>query len=270
MSKVLVISGADFSENKLGTITFDDGVPCTGIQLNVNTISFTSWQETYTLTPTVTPSNTTDAMIWSSSDESVATVSSSGVVTAKGIGTATITVRCGGYTASCTVTATVTFNDSDLSKSDYGVIANSYTSGNDAAQLVAQTTFPMVAYSFPTGTYDVAVNSSATVGSPVYGIPIPANASALRITLPDTTGTKLRLGNISYHKSKELQTSVAGVTACKYASFHTYYASNFEDSGKAITIDLSNLLSGVDAICFYVQTTGSGVTVTDPIEFMFS
>lgn len=274
MSKVLVISGANFYDNKLDTITFDDGVPCTGIQLNVNNINFNALQSTYTLTPTVTPSNTTDALIWSSSNTAIATVSSSGVVTSKGVGTATITVRCGGYSASCTVISTVRYVDSDLLKSNYGVIAYSFTSGNDAAQLVTQSTYPIAAYALAsaptTGAYEVAVNSSETVGRQVFGIPIPANASTLTITLPDTTGTKLRLANISYHNSKELQTSVAGVTACKFISNKTYNAADFEDSGKTITIDLSYLISEVDSICFYVQTTGAAVTVTDPITFLFS
>lgn len=49
--------------------------------------------KTYTLKPTVTPSNTTNkAVTWKSSNKSVATVSSKGVVTGKKSGTVTITV----------------------------------------------------------------------------------------------------------------------------------------------------------------------------------
>ena len=271
MSKALVIRGADFSANKLDTISFDDGIPCTGISLNKSTILFTKWGETSQLIPTVTPSNTTYAVIWSSSDNSVATVSS-GVVTVKGIGTATITARCGSYSATCSVTAVVTFSESDLFKvRGYGAIAYSYTAGNDAAYFVPQAAFPLVSYGFATGTYEVAVNSGETVGSPVYGIPIPANASTLLITLPDTTGTKLRLCNLSYHDSESLQTSVAGVTACKYVNFKTYNPASFGDSGTTLTIDLTTAKpSGANSICLYVQTTGAGVAVTDPITLEFS
>ena len=272
MRKILVISGADFHENKLDTITFNDAIPCTGVQLNVDTISFTGWNETFTLTATVTPSNTTDGKLWSSSNTSVATVSSSGVVTAKGIGTTTITVRCGSQSASCTVTATVTFNDSDILKTyPYGVIANSFTAGNDAAQLVSNATFPVYGYAFATGTYEVAVNSGNTVGNQAYGIPIPANASTLFITLPDTTGTKLRLCNVSYHNSQVLQTSVAGVEACKFVGNKSYSASEFGDSGTTLTINITTeMLNAADSICLFVQTTGSGVAVTDPITLEFS
>ena len=61
--------------------------------------------DTETLIATVSPSNATNKnVIWTSSDRSVVTVSN-GVITAVGVGTATITVTTvdGGYTASCTV-----------------------------------------------------------------------------------------------------------------------------------------------------------------------
>lgn len=272
MSKVLVITGADFSENKLDTVIFDDSIPCTGIRLNVNTISLTKWREVYALTPIVTPSNTTDVPVWSSSDTSVATVSANGVVTAEGIGTATITVRCGSYSASCDVTSTVIFNDSDLFKTTpYGVIANSFGDGTDAARFVNNATFPVYGFAFATGTYEVAVNSNDTVGSQVYSIPIPTNASTLHITLPDTVGTKLRQCNVSYHNSNELQTSVADVVACKFVGNRTYGSSEFGDSGTTLTINLTTAKpSAADSICLFVQTTGVGVAVTDPITLEFT
>lgn len=58
-----------------------------------------------TLTATVTPSTFTDVS-WTSSDESVATVSAAGVVTGVSAGTVTITATAGGKTATCAVTVT--------------------------------------------------------------------------------------------------------------------------------------------------------------------
>lgn len=58
-----------------------------------------------TITATVTPS-TYSNVVWTSSNEGVATVSAAGVVTGVSAGTATITATAGGKTATCTVTVT--------------------------------------------------------------------------------------------------------------------------------------------------------------------
>ena len=71
------------------------------IQLNKTTASLTNLGQTVQLSATVTPSA---KVTWSSSSTSVATVSSSGKVTAKGFGKATITAKTAkGTTAKCTI-----------------------------------------------------------------------------------------------------------------------------------------------------------------------
>ncbi len=80
-------------------------IPVTGVSLNMTSLSMTVG-DTQTIKATVNPSNATDQTVtWSSNNTAVATVSSSGVVTAKSAGTATITVKTndGGKTATCTV-----------------------------------------------------------------------------------------------------------------------------------------------------------------------
>lgn len=52
------------------------------------------------------PDNTTDVIVYSSSDEAVATVNEQGKVTAVGEGTAVITITCGEQELKCTVTVT--------------------------------------------------------------------------------------------------------------------------------------------------------------------
>lgn len=82
--------------------------PVTGIALNHETAVLTmGTEETLTLTATIAPADATDqAVLWSSSDETVATVSAEGVVTAVAVGEALITATTvdGGFTATCTVT----------------------------------------------------------------------------------------------------------------------------------------------------------------------
>lgn len=84
------------------------GTVVTGVTLNNTSLSMYVG-DTETLVATVSPPTaTTKDVTWSSNKTSVATVSSSGVVTAKTAGTATITVKTvdGNKTATCTVTVT--------------------------------------------------------------------------------------------------------------------------------------------------------------------
>lgn len=83
-------------------------VTVTGVSLSPTSVTLTEG-DNYQLSATVSPSNATDKSVtWLSNNTSVATVSSSGVVTAKKAGSATITVKTndGGKTATCSVTVT--------------------------------------------------------------------------------------------------------------------------------------------------------------------
>ena len=77
-------------------------VPCTNITLNNTTLSFTT-DAAQTLTATVTPTDTTDTVVWSVSPTGFATVDN-GVVTPIKNGTCVITATCGSHSATCNVT----------------------------------------------------------------------------------------------------------------------------------------------------------------------
>lgn len=105
--------GGQFGENRSVTLYAVWAViPVTSITLNQTSASLKKG-ETLTLTATVAPSDAANKSVtWSSGNTSVATVSTSGVVTAVGEGTAVITVKTadGGKTASCTVAVAHTHN----------------------------------------------------------------------------------------------------------------------------------------------------------------
>lgn len=118
-------------------------VAVTGVTLSQTALSL-ALGGSATLTATVSPENATDAAVtWTSSDETVATVSG-GVVTLLQTGTATITAAAGGVSAACTVTdvyGTVTaleslaWYDGATVSSDDGAI--SAASGAAVSSLVA-------------------------------------------------------------------------------------------------------------------------------------
>jgi len=79
-------------------------ISVTGVSISRSSLSL-NVGENSTLTAEVSPSNATNKTItWTSSNNSVATVDSTGKVTAIGAGTATITATADGKSSSCTVT----------------------------------------------------------------------------------------------------------------------------------------------------------------------
>ena len=102
-----------FSAMEAGTMTVISASADNNVVINVTGISLNSTSaslrvgETQQLTATVVPADATNQNVsWSSSNPAIATVSSAGLVTAIGEGTATITATAedGGFSASCVVT----------------------------------------------------------------------------------------------------------------------------------------------------------------------
>lgn len=76
-------------------------IPCIGIALDKTEITFNS-SESIQLNATVTPENTTESIVWESSDNSIAKVAQ-GVVSPISSGECIITATCGNYRAECNV-----------------------------------------------------------------------------------------------------------------------------------------------------------------------
>ncbi len=81
-------------------------VPCKSLKLETDAISLDKKDAAWMIYTRTEPSDTTDMIVFASSDETVATVSENGKVIAVGPGQAIITVTCGDQTVQCTVECT--------------------------------------------------------------------------------------------------------------------------------------------------------------------
>lgn len=187
MSKALVIKSADFSTNALKTVHLinDIPVPCTGLSFASNAISITGY-DPVSIEYTVTPSNTTDVLTWESSDNNVVTVSN-GVLTAVGIGSATVTARCGSYSASATVTVSLSYIPHWFAI---------YLNTSNGAVTATDSTYRAVA--FGTGgqasTYKTATTGSQTAWS---AIKIPKNTASIRLSIPSGSASLFKNDGIT-------------------------------------------------------------------------
>lgn len=192
MGKALIIKGADFSRNYVDRITFEEEIPCTGLSLNKSTASLPNTVSTDTLVATATPSNTTDAVIWTSSNSDIVSVSENGVISAVGIGTATITVQCGDFSATCVVTCG---GNVDVTDSAYVASSGAYLytkSANNYYMLSDTAAKDGFAVGQSAGTYHATQQESADGW--IYPLIVPKNAKTLHIRCMDQYWGLDRLG----------------------------------------------------------------------------
>ncbi len=95
----------DDHTSRFSVVTADVNVviPATGISLNKNTLTLIE-NTNETLIATVSPTNTTDTVVWDSTKDEVATVDTNGNVVAVAPGTATITATAGNFSDECVIT----------------------------------------------------------------------------------------------------------------------------------------------------------------------
>lgn len=175
MSKALIIKGVNYSANSFDVVHFEgsDAKPCTGITLSESTLNMHN-ADTRTLTANVTPADTTDAITWTSSDPTVVSVVN-GLVTALGIGAATITATCGNYSATCAVSVS------------YIVTGSVQTAGKRLAGAPISTGNGTIYYENHAA-YGAVASDEGTLSlynqPETFPIPIPSNARKIRVTVP--------------------------------------------------------------------------------------
>ena len=105
-------------------------VSCTGLTVSPATVRMNTAGISTVVTAVVEPADCTDAIVWSSSDTSICTVDSQGVITAVDGGTATVTAACGGFTAEVEVNCDFSNsqeNNAYLSTTDFTLFSTGET-----------------------------------------------------------------------------------------------------------------------------------------------
>ena len=115
-----------------GSATLTIVNPCTGIKLDRDTLTIARG-ETATLTATVEPADTTDKVVWSSADKTIATVEN-GVVNAVGLGETTITAT--------RVTTVITHTGSSIFFKTPHVVISPTPAGINIRGIISTRNFP--------------------------------------------------------------------------------------------------------------------------------
>lgn len=191
-------------------------VPATSVMLSKTALAFAG-EGTQTITATVEPSDTTDTLVWETSNPAVATVAD-GAITAIGDGSATITARAGGVYAECAVqvsgigtkysvvrnlTNVTTTNEDDVVYAGASYSATlTATVGTFTSVIVTMGGVDVTADVYSSG----VINIPAVIGNIV--ITAAANDPTLAYALPDLpvtlTGTEVDTGFIAMAEDKDI------------------------------------------------------------------
>ena len=158
-------------------------IKATGITTNITNYTITTIHDVPTFRATITPTNTTNKTVkWSSSNTNVATVSESGVVTAVGNGTCTITATTtDGTNLSASVNLTVSFRAESIS-----LDKTSYTFNKNESLKLTATVLPDNTNN-KTVKWESSNKNVATVNS--SGVVSPVGKGTCTITATTTDGT---------------------------------------------------------------------------------
>lgn len=236
------------------TVTVNVLAPATELTLDPTSLNL-EYGKTAKLTATVTPPDSTDTVMWSSDKPEVATVEN-GNVTAKGIGSATITATAGSQTATCEVnvkkasqngTLTITGTEkvggtltASVSGLPKGVMA-SYAWYREATKIADSESYTLTVDDFgkeltvkataQSDLYNVTINNATTkkIGAGKHETPnftaddLTVTYNKITVTNPDA-GCEYALkegkdGTVTYSDTKEWN-----VTDDKESGYYTVYA----------------------------------------------
>ncbi len=251
-------------------------VPAESISLNKQSLELKAGASE-TLKATVTPTNTTDEVTWSSSDEKVAKVDKNGKVTAVAAGSVTITAKAGEKSATCTVTVakggqeitakniTATYGDTGVKigatvKPSGGTLTYEVTKGSDVISVDKKGAVTII----KAGTATVKITAAATdsMDAAEKEISVTINKKDLTITAKDKTA-KIHDAVPELGKTDYTVTGLVGKD--KLTKEPTLEYATTPDMSKAGTVEIK--VSGAEAGDNYTITYKSGkLTISDGSE----
>ena len=219
-------------------------IPVTNIAMSEASISMTV-EDTHQLNATVTPSNATNTdYIWASLDESVATVSESGLVTAVAVGGTTITATAqdgSGVYGSCTVTV-----NAKPSTTDYDIDATTTTQVTTNSTSTVTFTNSPVTVTIAKGSSSTNANNYVASGTSTHTRAY--NGQKFTISAGSATMSKIVIHGTS-------DKGVSGFTS------PTWTNASLSSSGNEVTLTPTD--GDSDVYCTVSGTVSfSGVTVT--------
>jgi len=239
--------------------------PVTNLTLNKISTTIPRWGQE-TLVATVTPSNASDTgIVWSSDDESVATVASDGTVTAVAAGTATIKAQAhdgSGCFEECEVTVTYTAVESvSLNKTSTKIALNA----SDPTETLTATVNPTGATK-KTVTWTTSDASIATVSNGVVTA-IGVGTATITVTTDDgghtatcevqvykkLTGVTLSQSSLSLNRWQTSTLSVSSITPSDATGVSSYVWSS--DDPSVASVDANGVVTGTYATSGSASTT---------------
>ena len=246
------------------SVTYETAVPTTSVNVSPESVTLAPGG-TQQLTTTVLPANTTDTLSYSSNANGVATVSSSGLITAVADGTATITATSGNYSDTCVVTVetptTPFITPEKTSTSGYTGCDETigFTYGNLTGTLGVSTSNANVSAIIQNDDGDsadvvITFNTATSSASSVYlkdGSTTLATITVTSITASYVTITGLAsTGSVYVGKTTDLSTSVTVTAVGSYSNAVTW-----ESDDEEVATVSAGVVTGVSEGTAHISVT---------------
>ena len=237
----------------------------TNITLNASSLLFNSIGSTQQLTATLVPSDSTAQVQWESSDTSVATVSSSGLVTSVADGNATITASVGEVSATCSVSVveiTVESLNAVLNASGHTFYVGDDINDIKPYLTVTATYSDSTTATIPSGSYtlsgSLANDGENTITVTYEGVSTTVSVTAISAELVSISAVYTQSGTVYDNQTLDSLKADLVVTALWDDSSTTALSANDYSLSGTLAVGTSTI-----TVSYEGQTDTFDVTVTE-------